>query len=317
MQLFKNVQSFKYRFITIFIVLAFSGSVEIIKAQSVNPTTKKKGEFISQEDKELEKVRKLKVKTRTKYSEYYDLNGQLPAKKTIVAKETFNRKGLLINMVEFNGVGKIVSTYKFSYDAKGNPIKAESKEINGRSSTQLSKYDSHGKEIERTLIEKRKNNYITKTLFKYDKDDNLIEIQEYSNNKLISKQNIFYKDGKKINTIVKDAKDNIALTVTSEYNASKKLIKEQRKEGNVTLSATYKYDSKGNLIEMIDNEVKRNYTLDENGNVTEHKMYLLDGRRQLRLMFKYGSNGLQTEVIRFDNNEKPVLYTNFVYEYYK
>ena len=95
------------------------------------------------------------------------------------------------------------------------------------------------------------------------------------------------------------------------------MIKETRKNSSVNIVYTYKYDSKGNLIEMVDNETKRYYDYDEKGNVIEHKMYLLDGRRQLRLVFKYGSNGLQKEVLRFDNKEKPVLNTSFKYEYYK
>ena len=154
-------------------------------------------------------------------------------------------------------------------------------------------------------------------LFKYDKDDNLIETKNFYNNKLSDELITTYNNSKRVGSIVKDDKGDTILTITPEYDVNGKLIKETRKNSSVNIVYTYKYDFKGNLIEMIDDQTKRYYNYDEKGNVTEHKMYLLDGRRQLRLVFKYGSNGLQNEVLRFDNNEKPVLNTSFKYEYYK
>jgi hypothetical protein len=51
--------------------------------------------------------------------------------------------------------------------------------------------------------------------------------------------------------------------------------------------------------------------------VMEYKMFLLDGRRQIRMVFKYNTNGLQSEQIRYDNKEIAVLHTVYEYEYYK
>ena len=285
-------------------------------AQSVNPNTKKKGDFVTQDVIELNKIKQLKVKTRTKYAANYDLSGKMVPPK-IASKEIFNRKGLLTQMEEFNGMGNIVAMYKFTYDAKNNPIKAESVESGGRTSLQVSKYDSRGNEIERRMTEKRRNKTETQMLFKYDKEDNLIETKNFYNNKLSDLLITTYNDGKRVGSIVKDDKGDTILTITPEYDSNAKLIKETRKNSSVNIVYTYKYDDKGNLTEMVDDQTKRYYNYDEKGNVSEHKMYLLDGRRQLRLVFKYSSNGLQNEVLRFDNNEKPVLNTSFKYEYYK
>ena len=289
---------------------------DISFAQGVNPNTKKKGDFVSQDAIELNKIKQLKVKTRIKYAANYDLSGKMVPKK-IAMKETFNKKGILTQREEYNGMGNVVAKYKFTYDSKSNPIKAESVESNGRTRLQLSKYDSHGNEIERLISEKRRNKTESKMLFMYDKDDNLIETKNFNNNKISDILSTTYSAGKRVGSIVKDEKGNTILTITPEYDSNGKLIKETRKNSSVNVVYTYKYDSKGNLIEMADDETKRYYNYDEKGNVTEHKMYLLDGRRQLRLVFKYGSNGLQNEILRFDNNEKPVLNTSFVYEHYK
>ncbi len=285
-------------------------------AQSVNPNTKKKGDFVSQDAVELNKIKQHKVKTRTKYAANYDLSGKMVTP-IIASKEIFNRKGLLTQIEEYNGVGNVVAKHKFTYDNKNNPIKAESIEANGRTSLQVSKYDSRGNEIERLTTEKRRNKTESKILFKYDKEDNLIETKNFFNNKLSDQLITTYNNGKRIGSIVNDDRGNTILTITPEYDVNGKLIKETRKNSSVNVVYSYKYDSKGNLIEMVDEETKRYYSYDEKGNVTEHKMYLLDGRRQLRLMFKYGFNGLQKEVLRFDNNEKPVINTSFKYEYYK
>jgi len=306
---------FFHNSVLILLLFAFCIS-ESSFAQGVSPNTKKKGDFVSQDAVELNKIKQLKAKTRTKYVANYDLSGKMVTPK-ISSKETFNRKGLLVKKEEYNGMGNAVAAYEFTYDSKGNPVKAESEESNGRTSVQISKYDSRGNEIERRITEIRRKKTETKMLFKYDKESNLIETKNFDNNKLSDQLITTYNNGKRTGSVVKDEKGNTILTITPEYDANGKLIKETRKNSSVNIVYTYKYDSKGNLIEMVDNETKRYYDYDEKGNVIEHKMYLLDGRRQLRLVFKYGSNGLQKEVLRFDNKEKPVLNTSFKYEYYK
>jgi len=304
-----------HSFVLILLWFAFCSS-ESSFAQGVSPNTKKKGDFVSQDATELNKIKQLKVKTRTKYAANYDLSGKMVSPK-IASKEIFNRKGLLTQKEEYNGMGNVVAKYKFSYDSKNNPIKAESVESDGRTGLQVSKYDSRGNEIERRMTTKRRNKTETQMLFKYDQEDNLIETKNFDNNKLSDILITSYNNGKRVGSIVKDEKGNTILTITPEYDSNGKLIKETRKNSSVNVVYAYRYDSKGNLIEMVDDETKRYYNYDEKGNVTEHKMYLLDGRRQLRLMFKYGSNGLQNEILRFDNNEKPILNTSFKYEYYK
>jgi YD repeat-containing protein len=102
-----------------------------------------------------------------------------------------------------------------------------------------------------------------------------------------------------------------------EYNEKGKLVREVKTEGKSKAADNYRYDDNGNLIELVDSETRREYRFDDKNNVIEHKMFLLDGRRQIRLVFKYNEKGLQSEQIRYDNSEKIVYHTVFEYEYYK
>ena len=95
----------------------------------------------------------------------------------------------------------------------------------------------------------------------------------------------------------------------SEYNDAGKLIKETKKGTGVNYVFHYEYDSNGNLIQMTDPETKRYYSYTPNDDVSEFKMFLLDGRRQARIEYTYGENGLKINEIRYDNLEKPVFYS--------
>ena len=314
---FRNFHRVYVYSLTVLTVIAFSGSFEFVTAQNINPSAKKKSDFVSQEEKEFNKIKQLKVKTRSKYAVYYDMPNQISDKKILLTVETFNKKGLLTEMTEQNSSGNVISYYKFVYNSKGRHLKAEGKDDTGKSNTQMSKYDSRGNEIERRLISIGRKRFEAKSVLNYDKNGNVIEIKNYENDKLSDQQKITYMNNVRTRTTFLNQKRDTALVSIPEYDSSGKLIKEERKDGKSTLSYIYKYDANGNLNEMIDIETKRSYASDEKGNVIEYKMYLLDGRRQIRLVFKYNTNGLQSEQIRYDNNETVVLHTVYEYEYYK
>jgi len=304
---------FQIHVLVILIILTISGAYEFNAAQNINPSSKRKSDFVSQEEKEFAKIKQLRVKTRSKYAVYYGMPNQIGDKKILLTTETFNKKGLLTEMTEQNSSGNVISHYTFSYDAKGRPVKAEGVDDTGRSNTQTSRYDPRGYEIERRLVSTGRKRTETKSVLKYDKSGNVIEIKNYENDKLTDQQNFTYKNNVRIRTTYLDQKGDTAGVSIPEYDSSGKLINE--KSSNQV--NTYKYDANGNLNEMIDSETKRSYTSDEKGNVIEYKMFLLDGRRQIRLVFKYNPKGLQSEQLRYDNSETVVLHTVYEYEYYK
>lgn len=309
----KKYFCFQINFIVLFLIATISFTSKSSIAQSINPSSNRKSDFVSQDEKEFNKIKQLKVKTRLKYAVFNDIKGYMNNKKILIVKETFNKRGSLSEMVEYNSSGNIISSYKFSYDAKGKPKKAQGVDDTGRSNTQVSKYDSRGNEIERNLISIGRKKTESKSLFKYDKENNLIEIKNYFDNKFTDQQNNEYKNGIRIRTTMLNEKGDTVLVSIPEYNSDGKLIGEKSTNQNIV----YKYDLNGNLSKMVDAETKRIYISDENGNIVEHKMFLLDGRRQLRLVFKYDRKGLQSEQIRYDNNEAVVLHYVYEYEYYK
>lgn len=300
-------------FIVVFLIAAISFTGKTSIAQNINPSSNRKTDFVSQDEKEFIKIKELKVKTRLKYSVYYDIKGYMNDKKILMKRETFNKKGLLSEIVEYNSMGDVTSSYKFYYDAKGKPKKAEGVDENGNSNTQTSKYDSRGNEIERDLISIGRKRTETKSLFKYDKENNPIEVMNYANGKLTDRQYYEYKNGIRIKTTILNDKGDTAQVSIPEYDSSGKLMSEK----STTQNIVYKYDANGNLSEMTDAETKRTYLSDDKGNVIEHKMYLTDGRRQIRLVFKYNQKGLQSDWIRYDNNEDIILHFAYEYEYYK
>lgn len=288
-----------------------------ICAQNTNPGLRVKGEFVTQDQKEFDKIKKLKVKTRTKIVSTYVMDGKKRLEGRIDTKEYFNKKGLLTKIDEYNVYNKVETSTLFYYDAKGNPTKAIMTQDDGTTRLQLSKYDSRGNEIERSAVQKGRHPYDVKTVLKYDKNNNLIEINNYSDDKLTDKKFNTYNNGKRISSVVKDENENTIVTMTPEYNSSGKIIKETNSNTKGSFDFLYSYDETGNLIGVVSNETKGEYSYDNKSNVVEQKVFLLDGRRQLRLTFVYDSNGLQTEVVRYDNLERPTVHTKFEYEYYK
>ncbi|MCX6168853.1 MAG: hypothetical protein NTX65_05925 [Ignavibacteriales bacterium] len=304
---------FQINLFALILISAISLTYKVSMAQSINPSAKGKSDFVSQDEKEFKKIKQLKVKSRIKYAVYNDVKGYMNDKKVLIGKEVFNKRGSLLEMEEYNSSGNMISSYKFSYNSKGKPIKAEGIDDADRKSIQFSKYDSRGNETERNLISIARKRTESKSLFKYDKDNNLVEVKNYIDGNFNDQQNTEFKNGVRIRTTMLNEKKDTVLVSIPEYNSAGKLVSEKSKNQNTV----YKYDSNGNLNEMVDAEFKRVYVSDEKGNIVEHKMFLLDGRRQIRLVFKYNQKGLMSDWIRYDNNEDVVLHYAYEYEYYK
>ena len=286
-------------------------------AQNLNPSSKKSSGFVSQEDREFIKIKDLKVKTRSKYYVGPFSTGNKDEKRKLLTVEKFSRKGMITEISEFDISGNVISNYKFRYDSKNRPVRAEGTDDKGRSSVQTSRYNSRGYEIERRLVSSGRRKSESRTLLKYDNAGNIIEIQNYIDAKLNDQQKFRYDKNKRIETLITNDKGDTALVIIPEYDAGGKIIREEKREGKSKAADTYKYDDKDNMIELTDSQTRRVYSYDDNKNVIAHKMFLLDGRRQISLVFKYNEKGLQNEQIRYDNTEKIVYHSIYEYEFYK
>src|SRR4030095_4668447 len=133
---------------------------------------------------------------------------------------------------------------------------------------------------------------VSKNVFKYDANGNVIELSNYrANGKLNS-------------------------TVKSIYDASGKLIKEETLlgDGKVDLVSAIKTDAKGNKIEQEDTRPMGNilfnykyyYKYDEKGQLIERIAYRGNGTLAFKYIFKYDDNGNKTEWIQQDQDSSVV-----------
>ncbi len=300
----------------VFFVLIISSGSEF--SQVSKRQLKNKGEIADQSQKELDKAAKLKVKTRNKYATFYKRDGKLWDKKTLVEKVTFGTNGLCKEHIMYSSLGAINSKFTYTYDAMGNMISSTTFDSQKKTkATRESVFDKNGNEIERK-IDDGKNPGFTKMLFTYDTDGNLIETKIISkDNQVTAIQTISYVNGLKNKVISKDANSKVAEEINASYDASGRLVIEEKKNGSGSVVTKYKYDNNGNMIEMANNQWKRYMSYNTNGDLLEDKLYLPDGSRQFRVCFNYNSNRLQNEEIRYDTQDKPAFYTKYVYEFYK
>ncbi len=313
------LQNFKSKIvITMF---CFISSTALFNHNIISQTKSKQknnSEIIDQDQKELEKAKKLKVKVRTKFAAFYDNKGVLPAKKSLVEKIIFDKAGNKKEQIRYTGLGQIEVKYIYQYNAKGNLTSLENTDKNGSVvSKRTSKFDKKGNEIERLLFD-NKHHDANKAYFTYDNDNNLVETRNYSSkNELLNDIILKYQDGFVVNAITKDGKGNVNEEIESIYNSSGKLIKENRKSQGRVYEIDYQYDAKGNLIEVTNPQYQRFYTYNINNDLAEDKLFEANGPRQFKVRFTYLPDGLQKEEIRYNNDDKPVFYGQYKYEYYK
>lgn len=286
-------------------------------AQYYNENDRKKNEIKEQGVKELEKAKKLKVKTRFRYAAFYNAQGKLPKKLVLTEKTYFDKNGLRKEQIRFTSLGKVDLRYTFKYDNFGRIIKMEvynaSNNLVGKKE---SKYDLNGNEIERILVDQERGNP-SKMIFNYDNENRLIETKNFNDKgELINLFKNAWNNDKLVNSQIENNDGKIIVKTHFTYDKNGKVIKEEVTESS-SYTINYKYDTQGNLIEISNPQTKRYMTYDKNNDLIEDKLYSIDGSRQYRITFNYLKNGLQNEEIRYDNSDNPVFYGKYKYEFFK
>ena len=300
--------------IVIFAVLVFN----VQAGAQTKSKQKNNSQIIDQEQKEIDKAKKLHVKVRTKHVAFYTNTGTLPSKRTLTEKIIFDRNGNKKEQIRYTSLGKIEVKYVYKYDSKGNVVSLENFDGSGNVVTRrVSKYDKSGNEIQRTVYDNQHHG-ANEAYFTYDKNNNLIETKNYSaKNELLADITLKYQNDLPVNAVTKDGKGNVKEEINSSYDSAGRLIMEKRISQGKGYDINYKYDGNGNLIEMSNPQYHRFYDYDKNNNLIEDKMFMTNGPRQFRVRFTYLQNGLQKEEIRYDNSDKPAFYGEYKYEYYK
>lgn len=274
-------------------------------------------ESASREFKEFDKAKQNKVRIRSRYVAFYAKDGSLPEKRTLTEKVYFDQKGLRTEQVRYTSLGDIDLRWLFEYDANGNIIKMTTKNGSGAvAAVRTSQYDKNNNEILRVINEANVKGE-KRTEYKYDNENNLLEVKEYSNKGELE-QTIEYQYEKgflfKITNISSTGK--IIAETFKEYNDAGYLIKEETKVNGASVIAYYKYDDKGNLIEALKDNLKRTYKYDAGNNVVEDKLVTDKGLVQFNVNFTYLDNGLQHEEIRMTATGQPAFNAEYKYELY-
>ncbi len=280
-------------------------------------SSKSKKEIIDQSTKELQKAKELKVKVRRRYAGFFGRNNTYPKNMVLVEEVFFDEKGNRANSIRYKSTGDIDLSYEFKYDENGNLLYMDTYDGYGNlKGRRESRYNESNHEVLRKLLDDRSSGEL-KTEFYYNEANKLIKTINYTKKGTIASEQLNEYDGDfLIKSIIKDAEGNKISEITFEYDNEGYLIKEIQKgiQGNNEIN--YKYDSRGNLIEIKDNQTIREMKYDDNGNLIEDKLYLSDGSRQFRITFSYYKNGLQKEEIRYSNDERPAFIAKYEYEFY-
>jgi len=285
------------------------------KVKSANEIT-----FLPQIDKEDLKAKKLKVKSKSTYSYFYDKFGKVASKGYFVEKRTYDKNGNLSLIFRYSSRGGIDLSWKFDYDYYQNLTHKDSKTGSGLLKYEsTSKFDDYGNEIEREEFVEKTGKY-NKIIFAYDSLSNLLSNETFnSDDELISKgKNQFDASNNLVHSILLNKNGSKYFEKIVKYDSlNRRVYESENKFSEPATEYKYLYDKNGFLSEKSSRIYRETFKNDSLGNVIEQKIYDGSGGLQQMYTYRYKRNGLIKERIRYDGLEHPALYTKYEYEYYK
>jgi YD repeat-containing protein len=297
------------------------------------------------EQKDIERIAKNKVKIQTQWSYDYK-DGKPVAKGYISAQTLFDKKGNIVEVINFKSDGTITSVITYTYDDKGKKTsysrykgnkeqltynqkyvydpkgyKAIESGFDGSSAFYNSfTYDPKGSLLEikyttdKTVTEKR--------VFKYS--GNVTEMNVLSpSNTILSKEITTYDNKKNILEEVKYIQNDVTQKYNYQYNPQGKKIEESKINfGNLAYLRKYSYDKGGNMIKIMEKTpegqeyVAFEYKYDAKDNVTEERWTKSPTAEYSKKEHTYDANNLLTESeCYFASYKFSVLY-KYSYQYF-
>jgi hypothetical protein len=242
------------------------------------------------EKQDIERIAKNNVKIQTQWSYDY-VNGKLASKGYISSQSLFDKKGNIIEIINFKNDGKITSVITYTYDDKGNKTSYSRYKGNKEQLTYNQKYvyDPRGNKALESGFDGSSAFYNS---FVYDKMGNLQEIK-YTTEKTVTEKRVFKYNGNVTEMNVLSPTNIILSKEITTYDNKKNILEEEKYvQNNVTQKYKYQYDPQGKKIE----ESKINF-----GNLAYLRKYTYDKQSHLLKIIEQTAEGKE--------------YTSFEYKY--
>ena len=221
---------------------------------------------------------------------YYGENGNISKKQTW----KYDDKGNKIEDIQYEN-GKIIFEDTWKYDDKGNEIEYISYHNKGNrkivSMKTTSKYDDKGNKIESTYYEDQYGNIISK----YDDKGNRIEYIRYDRNGKIDIKETWKYDSQGNKMEEYEGKQyrkkwQEAFSKFIYENNRTTIEKVTYSDGNISGEETWRYDEKGNLIEVLEKKKQNTgkwqeeltkYEYDDQDNWIQEMIFIQRGKKQI------------------------------------
>lgn len=202
-------------------------------------------------------------------------------------KYLYNNEGHIVEEVSYDGYNRKIDSNFYKYE-----------------------YDSNGNIIDKGVKGYKDSTYNTlKTRYKYDTQNRLIEQWTYSRGYLVTHLEFEYDGNKRTALHHWNEIAESSTTTLYKYDNAGRKIKELSYIGNdkkqtatLTREQTYKYDTQGNAIEVIDRRRMKPASLPPWWSVRIYK-------------YKYDANGNRIELSVYRKDMTPIELTEYTIEY--
>jgi len=246
--------------------------------------------------KEKERMAKAKVKTQTEWTHEY-VDGKPSAKGVKATVTKYDTRGNVIEVVNYNEKGDIISVFVHEYDSRDNKVNFEQYQDNRRRLLYSRKtmYDARGNKTREYGFDGATGYNNT---FKYDGNGKLSEINYFVENALNEKR-IFKYSGNKTEISIYDAGNNLTFRQENTYNDKGLLVSEVRigGKGNTVHSLNLQYNNAGDLTEesktLADNKLDylKIYQYDSQNRPVKEETVNMDGTRYVSREYQYNNQG--------------------------
>lgn len=246
------------------------------------------------EKQDIARIAKNLVKIQTQWS--YDYKNGAPVSKGYISAQTlFDKKGNIIEIINFKNDGNITSVITYTYDDRGNRTSYSRYKGNKQQLTYNQKYvyDPRGNKALESGFDGSSSFYNS---FVYDKTGNLQEIK-YTTEKTITEKRVFKYNGNVTEMNVLSPTNVILSKEITTYDTKKNIIEEEKYvQNNVTQKYNYQYDPQGKKVE--ESKINfgnlaylRKYTYNKQGNLLHISEQTPEGKEYTSFEYQYDAKG--------------------------